>query len=101
MLLIDDVLLAPFRGILWICREIHNAAQEELAGESDSIRMELTSLYMMLETGRISEKEFETQEKKLLDRLDCLENGETELDDAEEDEEEEILQATEGHSVDG
>lgn len=101
MLLIDDVLMAPFRGILWICREINNAAQEELAGESDSIRMELTSLYMMLETGRISEKEFETQEKKLLDRLDCLENGETESDDAEEDEEEEILQATEGHSVDG
>jgi hypothetical protein len=89
VLLIDDVLLAPFRGIFWICREIHNAAQEELAGESDSIRMELTSLYMMLETGRISEQEFETQEKKLLDRLDCLENGETELDDAEEDEEEE------------
>ena len=89
MLLIDDVLLAPFRGIFWICREINNAVQEELAGESDSIRMELTSLYMMLETGRISEKEFETQEKILLDRLDNLENDEPELDDTEEDVEEE------------
>ena len=89
MLLIDDVLLAPFRGIFWICREINNAVQEELAGESDSIRMELTSLYMMLETGRISEKEFETQEKILLDRLHNLENDEPELDDTEEDVEEE------------
>jgi len=89
VLLIDDVLLAPFRGIFWICREINNAVQEELAGESDSIRMELTSLYMMLETGRISEKEFETQEKILLDRLDNLENDEPELDDTEEDVEEE------------
>jgi len=41
-LLIDDVLLAPFRGIFWICREINNAVQEEYGGpRGDSIRMEL------------------------------------------------------------
>jgi hypothetical protein len=97
VLLIDDVLMSPFRGILWICREIHNAAREELASAGDSIRMELTTLYMMLETGRITEAEFDSQEEILLDQLDRLEDGNMEL---EEDEEEEFLPATEGQSVD-
>ena len=34
MFLIDDVLLSPIKGILWVFREIHDAAQEEQAGEA-------------------------------------------------------------------
>ena len=37
MFLIDDVLLSPVKGILWVFREIHDAAQEDQAGESDRI----------------------------------------------------------------
>jgi hypothetical protein len=75
MLLVDDLLLSPIRGILWIFREIHNAAREEMANEPESIAQQLRSLYMQLETDAISEQEFEQQEKRLLDRLDEIQGG--------------------------
>lgn len=73
MLIVDDILLFPGRSILWILREVYNAAQQEVASEAELIKTQLRELYMMLETGRISEEEFETLEKALLDRLDQLE----------------------------
>jgi hypothetical protein len=70
MLIIDDLLTSPFRGLFWLFKEIHNAAQEELAGSSEAITAELSELYLELETGRIAESEFDAREKVLLDRLD-------------------------------
>jgi hypothetical protein len=72
MFLIDDLLLSPVKGVLWVFREVHDAAQEELAGESEAITAALSELYMKLETGQITETEFDAQEKVLLDRLDRL-----------------------------
>lgn len=72
MFLLDDLLLSPVKGVLWVFREIHDAAQQELAGESEAITAALSELYMKLETGQITEAEFDTQEKVLLDRLDRL-----------------------------
>ncbi len=72
MLLIDDILLSPAKGLLWVFREIHDAAQQELAGESETITAALSELYMRLETGQITETEFDAQETTLLDRLDRL-----------------------------
>jgi hypothetical protein len=91
MLLVDDILCAPVRSILWIFREIRDIAQKELDGEAKSITEQLRMLYMQLETGRITEAEFETGEKLLLDRLDKIEsriaaeNGEPVEDDANEE----------------
>jgi hypothetical protein len=73
MLIIDDLLCAPAKGILWIFKEIHNAAQEELANEPESISQQLRNLYMQLETNAISEPQFDAQEKVLLDRLEEIE----------------------------
>lgn len=70
MFILDDILLFPIKGIGWIFRELHRATQEELASEAQAITAELSELYMMLETDRLSEAEFETREKELLDRLD-------------------------------
>jgi hypothetical protein len=94
MLIVDDVLLFPVKGINWIFKQTHESAEEELAGEGDRIRENLTELYMLLETGQISEKEFEQQEKELLDRLDNLDEedemiGGNDSDEEEEEEEEE------------
>jgi Gas vesicle protein G len=72
MFLIDDILLAPAKGVLWVFQEIHDAAQQELAGESETITAALSELYMRLETGQITETEFDAQETVLLDRLDRL-----------------------------
>ena len=73
MLLVDDVLLFPVTGILFAFRKIHEAAQEAIVGEAESLRRQLSDLYMRLETGQITEAEFDAQEKPLLDRLDAVE----------------------------
>lgn len=72
MLLVDDILCFPVRSILWIFREIHNAAMEELENEPEEIAQQLRRLYMQLETGAISEAEFDAAEKPLLDRLEQI-----------------------------
>jgi Gas vesicle protein G len=72
MFLIDDLMLAPVKGVLWVFREIHDAAEQELASESEAITAALSELYMRLEAGGITEAEFDAQEKVLLDRLDRL-----------------------------
>ena len=58
MFLVDDILLAPAKGLLWVFREIYDAAQQELAGESEAITASLSELYMRLETEQITEAEF-------------------------------------------
>ena len=76
MFLVDDLLLSPIKGIFWVFQEIHDAAQQERAGEGESITAALSELYMQLETGRITEAEFDAREKVLLDRLDRLQAAE-------------------------
>ena len=73
MFLIDDILLAPFRAILWLVREVKNAADKDQEAEVDRIKDRLREMYMQLETGQMSEQQFDAQEKILLDRLDELE----------------------------
>jgi len=87
VLLVDDLLLAPITGLLWVFRKIHEAAQEEMLGEADAITEELRDLYMMLETGRVTEAEFDARERALLDRLEVVQarGSEPGAEDADED----------------
>lgn len=72
MLILGDILAAPFKGILWTFEKIHQAAMEELERQRNTIRTDLRDLYAELDAGRISESEFDTREHELLDRLDRL-----------------------------
>lgn len=72
MFVVDDLLMAPAHGLLWIFREIHRAAQEEMVSDAESITAELSALYMRLETGKLTEEEFAAEEKLLLERLDKI-----------------------------
>lgn len=85
MLLLDDLLLGPLRGVLWVAEKVHEAAQEELAGEADAITEELRQLYLQLEGGRISEAEFDEREGLLLDRLDAVQADDEEDEDRGEE----------------
>lgn len=76
MLLVDDLLLAPFSSLLWIFKELHKAVQQEVAGEAEAVTRALSELYMQLETGAITEEEFATQEARLLDRLEAIQDRE-------------------------
>ena len=88
MLLVDDILFSPIKGINWIFKKIHELAEEELSGEADRIRESLTELYMQLETGEISEEEFEQQEAVLLDRLDALDEEDDLIGDEDDEDDE-------------
>jgi hypothetical protein len=88
MLVVDDLLLFPVRGICWIFREIGQMAQDELSGEAESITEQLRMLYMQLETGRITEAEFTSEEKLLLDRLEAIESRLEDEDETDESDEE-------------
>ena len=99
MFLIDDVIFFPVRGLIWVFREIHSAAEKDKAAEPAAITAKLGELYMMLETGKMTEAEFDAAEKVLLDRLDVLNSAtdgvaeddeEDEEDDQEEEEEVEV-----------
>ena len=70
MFLLDKLLTTP---LWWIAKEINEAVQKEKAGESEAITQSLSELYVRLETGKITEEEFEAEEKQLLDRLDAIE----------------------------
>lgn len=85
MFLVDDILLAPTRGLLWIFKEIQHAVEAEQANEAEAITTKLSELYMMLETGQMTEAEFDAAEKVLLDRLDVIK--ERSVDGNEEDDE--------------
>jgi len=88
MLLVDDILFSPIKGINWIFKKIHELAEEELSGEADRIRESLAELYMQLETGEISEEEFEQQEAVMLDRLDALDEEDDLIGDEDDEDDE-------------
>ena len=72
MFLIDDVLLSPAKGMFYIFKQIHKAAEEEFLDE-ENVSAELSELYMMVETGKITEEEFNNRESELLNRLEQIE----------------------------
>ena len=75
MFLIDDILMSPARGLFWVFKEICRAAEEDQANEAEDITAKLSELYMMLETGQMTEAEFDAEEMALLDRLDIIKEG--------------------------
>ena len=87
MFIIDKLLLSPIFATVWAARQIQKAIEQERVMEPELITAQLGELYMMLETGRISEQEFQAQEKDLLDRLEEIqepENNQTGLEAAGE-----------------
>ena len=70
--LVDDILLFPVKGPIWVGKKIKEMAAEEILDEQGT-RQELRELYMLLETGLISEEEFEEREAQLVERLEEIE----------------------------
>jgi len=70
MFIIDKILLSPIYGTIWVAKQVDNAIRQEVNDAPERITTELRELYMELETGHITEEEFDKQEKALLDSLD-------------------------------
>jgi len=71
MFLIDDILLAPLNGIIWLGKKINEVAEKEFSDEG-LIKEKLMELQLKFELDKISEKEYNKQETELLARLDAI-----------------------------
>ena len=71
MFIIDDILLAPLKGVIWVGKKINEIAEKELTDE-DRIKEKLMELQLRFEMDEISEEEYNRQEKELLERLDAI-----------------------------
>ena len=69
---IDDILLAPIKGIVWIAEKVRDMALEELEDTPEKLQRELLDLQMVLETEQITEEEYQKKEKDILERLEAL-----------------------------
>lgn len=71
MFLLDDILLAPVKGIVWLGEKIDGMIK---TAEQDESRLKetLLELQMRLDLGRIDEDEYRRQETALLERLDAI-----------------------------
>jgi len=72
MFLLDDLILFPIKGVVWIAEKIHNIAQEELEDTPEKIKRELLDLQMRLEMEEITEQEHKKKEDEILKRLEAL-----------------------------
>lgn len=72
MIIIDSLLAAPLRGLMFVLKRIDEAVQEEVEAEERTIMADLSALHRALDSGAIAEAEFDAREQKLLDRLDHL-----------------------------
>jgi len=70
--LLDDLLLAPIKGVVFIAEKIKEHAEGEFLNE-EGVRQELRELYLLLETGKLSEEEFTEREEQLVDHLEAIE----------------------------
>jgi hypothetical protein len=71
MFLIDSILLAPLKGVIWMGQKLGDMAQTELT-DKGRIKEELMALQLQFELDEINEQEYDRREKELFDRLDAI-----------------------------
>ncbi|MBC8217623.1 MAG: gas vesicle protein GvpG [Planctomycetes bacterium] len=69
MFLLDSILLAPVKGVIWLGKKVNEVGENKLYGEG-SIKEELMALQLQFELDEISEQEYDEKERELFDRLD-------------------------------
>jgi hypothetical protein len=72
--LIDSILLAPLKAVIWMGQKLSDMAQKELCN-GGRIKEELMRLQLQFELDEISQQEYDRKEKELLDRLDVVTNA--------------------------
>ncbi len=72
MFLIDDILLAPLKGVVWIGKKINEVAEKEQLSNEGEIKEKLMELQLKFELDEIDVEEYDRQEKEILERLDAI-----------------------------
>lgn len=64
--------LAPVRGVAWIAEQLAAEAEQELHGNAETLRRELTELQRERAFGEVGDDEYTERETALLARLAAL-----------------------------
>jgi len=70
--LLDDILLFPVKGVIWIGEKVQDMALEELEDTPEKLQGELLELQMALEAEQITEANYQEREKDILVRMEAL-----------------------------
>ena len=71
MFLIDDILLAPLKGVLFIANKINEVLEKETSDEG-TIKERLMALQLKFEMDEIDEEEYDKREDELLKLLENI-----------------------------
>ncbi len=74
MLLVDDLLMLPVKGLFGIFKEIQKFADRELT-DRETLQEKLLNLQMQFELDEITEEEYAEREEYILDRLKALDEA--------------------------
>ncbi|MFH1336649.1 MAG: gas vesicle protein GvpG [Candidatus Zixiibacteriota bacterium] len=77
MLLIDNILLLPFKGLVGIFEKIHQMAKTETSDEKYALE-KLMELQLRFELDEIGEEEFKKEETKLQAKLNEIREADEE-----------------------
>lgn len=77
MFLLDDILLAPVNGLVWLAQKIDEVVKKETSDQG-RIKEKLMEIQLKFELDEITEEEYNKREKELLEQLDALQPRETE-----------------------
>lgn len=69
MFIIDDLLMAPFNGIIFLAKKINEVIKKETSDEG-SIKERLMALQLKFEMDEIDEEEYDKREDELLKLLE-------------------------------
>jgi len=72
MFFVDDLVMSPFKGFLFIAREVAKAVEQEAEQERTEVMSQLALLHSRVEKKEITDDEFDELESELLDRLEQL-----------------------------
>jgi hypothetical protein len=71
MFLIDDILLAPLNGVIFIAKKINEIIEKEMSDEG-SVKERLMALQLKFEMDEIDEEEYDKREDELLQMLERI-----------------------------
>ena len=71
MFLIDDILLAPLKGVIFIGKKINEVIENEMSDEG-AIKERLMALQLKFEMDEIDEEEYDRREDELLKMLEDI-----------------------------
>ena len=68
MFLIDDIFMAPLKGVIFVGKKINEIIEKEMSDEG-SIKERLMALQLKFEMDEIDEEEYDRREDELLEIL--------------------------------